>query len=40
MACTPEHGRQLIEQYQARPFVEPELWAGKVGRALLQHPEG
>ncbi|MFE7525456.1 hypothetical protein ACFU7Y_07020 [Kitasatospora sp. NPDC057542] len=37
-ACSPEHGRQLIEQYQDRPFVEAELQAGKTGRALLERP--
>jgi hypothetical protein len=33
-ACTQDHLRQLVEQYQARPFVEAELWAGKVRRAV------
>ncbi|GAA2815633.1 hypothetical protein GCM10010441_45330 [Kitasatospora paracochleata] len=35
-----EHGRQLVEQCRARPFVELELWAGKIGRALDRRPEG
>ncbi|MFD5616669.1 hypothetical protein [Kitasatospora sp. NPDC127060] len=40
VACSREHGRQLVEQYRARPFVEPELWAGKIARALAEHPDG
>ncbi|WP_051838787.1 hypothetical protein [Streptomyces sp. NRRL WC-3742] len=40
VACGREHGRQLVEQYRDRPFVEPEQWAAKIGRALDQHPNG
>jgi len=32
-ACTTEHLRELTEQYRRRPFVDAELWAGKVLRA-------
>lgn len=28
----------MVEQYRARPFVEPELWAGKIARALAERP--
>ncbi|MEV7122199.1 winged helix-turn-helix domain-containing protein [Kitasatospora griseola] len=38
MTCSREHGRQMVEQYRARPFVEPELWAGKIARALAERP--
>ncbi|MGI5292780.1 hypothetical protein ACQEVF_57045 [Nonomuraea polychroma] len=33
-ACSREHLAALREQYQSRPFIEEELWAGKIGRAL------
>ncbi|MFC7344499.1 hypothetical protein [Saccharopolyspora griseoalba] len=37
-ACGHEHMQQLIEQYHQRLFVEAELWAGKIERAIKQHP--
>ncbi|MFI5615793.1 hypothetical protein [Amycolatopsis sp. NPDC051903] len=33
--CTDEHLQQLVKQYRKRPFVDAELWAGKVQRAVL-----
>lgn len=30
----------LIEQYKRRLFVDEELWAGKIGRAVEAHPGG
>jgi hypothetical protein len=39
-ACSPDHLEELREQYRRRPFVNEELWAGKILRALEQHPEG
>lgn len=35
-----EHLAQLIDQYTRRPFLDAELRAGKVARALWQHPKG
>ncbi|MGA5285435.1 hypothetical protein ACPCSK_34425 [Streptomyces griseoincarnatus] len=40
VACSPEHLRELVEEYARRPFVEAELWAGKIDRVMLQHPSG
>ena len=40
VACTREHLHTLVAQYKARPFTDAELWAGKIGRALGDHPEG
>jgi hypothetical protein len=34
VACTDEHLRQLVEQYHRRPFIDAELWAGKIYRAV------
>ncbi|MDH6709838.1 hypothetical protein P3T27_006587 [Kitasatospora sp. MAA19] len=39
VACGREHGRQLVEQYRSRPFVDPEQWAAKIMRALDQPVE-
>ncbi|MFD1934897.1 hypothetical protein ACFSKW_25825 [Nonomuraea mangrovi] len=33
-ACTYEHLIALREHYRRRPFVDEELWAGKITRAL------
>jgi hypothetical protein len=30
----------LRERYRLRPFVEDELWAGKIRRARRRHPAG
>ncbi|MEV6793442.1 hypothetical protein AB0M87_15880 [Streptomyces sp. NPDC051320] len=39
-ACCEEHLNALRDQYRRRPFIEEELWAGKISRALDQHPDG
>ncbi|MFG2758051.1 hypothetical protein [Streptomyces wuyuanensis] len=39
-ACTAEHLTELIKKMGARPFVDEELWAGKIARALAAHPRG
>lgn len=39
-ACSPDHLGELQERYRRRPFVNEELWVGKVGRALREHPFG
>lgn len=39
-ACGREHLVALQEQYRRRPFVEEELWAGKIYRAVEHDPEG
>ena len=38
VACSPEHLAELREQYRRRPFVDEELWAGKIVRAVRAHP--
>ncbi|MCL3999049.1 hypothetical protein [Streptomyces lavenduligriseus] len=40
VACSREHLRDLQEQYRQRPFVDAELWAGKIYRAMDEHPAG
>ncbi|MFF3911631.1 hypothetical protein ACFYZJ_38170 [Streptomyces sp. NPDC001848] len=40
VACSREHLAELLEQYKRRPFVDAELWAGKIARVLRRHPEG
>jgi hypothetical protein len=37
VACSPEQLDQLIEKCGRRPFVEAELWAGKMARAMFWH---
>ncbi|MGX5185744.1 hypothetical protein ACWKT5_23705 [Streptomyces avermitilis] len=37
VGCSREHLTQLIEQYKDRPFVDAELWAGKISRAIDTH---
>ncbi|GAA2355087.1 hypothetical protein [Nonomuraea africana] len=32
--CSREHLAALQEHYRRRPFIEEELWAGKIARAL------
>jgi hypothetical protein len=39
-ACSAEHLAGLRDQYRQRPFVEEELWAGKISRALDRCPQG
>lgn len=36
-ACSCEHMGALADVYEQRPFVEAELWAGKIGRAVEAH---
>ncbi|MCZ0984771.1 hypothetical protein O1M54_01950 [Streptomyces diastatochromogenes] len=36
-ACSSEHVAALVEVYKQRPFVDAELWAGKIGRAIEAH---
>ncbi|MFF7656772.1 hypothetical protein ACFZCY_44460 [Streptomyces sp. NPDC007983] len=36
-AGSREHMAELVEQYEQRPFVDAELWAGKIGRAIEDH---
>ncbi|MGW7527320.1 hypothetical protein [Streptomyces sp. NPDC054783] len=33
-ACSREHLAGLVDVYEQRPFVDAELWAGKIGRAV------
>ncbi|MFE4309188.1 hypothetical protein ACFRR6_24425 [Streptomyces sp. NPDC056891] len=40
VACSREHQRDLEEQYRRRPFIDAELWAGKIYRAMDEHPDG
>ncbi|SHL56983.1 hypothetical protein MOV08_20610 [Streptomyces yunnanensis] len=37
VGCTKEHLAELVEQYEHRPFVQSELWAGKIARAVEKH---
>jgi hypothetical protein len=34
IACGQEHLQQLLETYARRPFVDEELWTGKIRRAV------
>ncbi|MFF3910321.1 hypothetical protein ACFYZJ_31225 [Streptomyces sp. NPDC001848] len=40
VGCSREHLEELVEQYKRRPFLDAELWAGKIARVLRRHPEG
>ncbi|MDJ0344213.1 hypothetical protein QMK19_29280 [Streptomyces sp. H10-C2] len=40
IACDAEHMTTLWNQYQQRPYSEPELWAGKMQRVLRDHRRG
>jgi len=37
-SCTDDHMQRLVERYGARPFVDEELWAGKILRAVAGNP--
>ncbi|GGX55570.1 hypothetical protein [Streptomyces noursei] len=37
VGCTKEHLAELVKQYKHRPFVDAELWAGQIARALQKH---
>jgi hypothetical protein len=39
-ACSQEHLDVLRQRYAHRPFVEEELWIGKIARVLDEHPGG
>ncbi|MFD3533048.1 hypothetical protein [Streptomyces sp. NPDC058664] len=39
-ACSLKHLAELRHHHRQRPFVDVELWAGKVALALKRHPEG
>ncbi|MFE7277291.1 hypothetical protein ACFU95_43130, partial [Streptomyces sp. NPDC057623] len=38
--CSPEHLKELQRQYAERSFSEPELWSGKIARAMRTYPNG
>jgi hypothetical protein len=40
VGCSRQHLAALAEQYKNRPFVDAELWQGKIARAMQQHPHG
>lgn len=37
-ACSSEHLGRLRDQYAQRPFVEAELWAGRMLHVMRQYP--
>ncbi|MFE6686043.1 hypothetical protein ACFVFQ_06135 [Streptomyces sp. NPDC057743] len=39
-ACSEDHLTVLRERYARRPFIEEELWVGKIARVLDEHPDG
>ncbi|MGW8375055.1 hypothetical protein [Streptomyces sp. ODS28] len=40
VACSAGHLEELREEYRRRPFLDEELFAGKITRALRAHPQG
>ncbi|MFK0238835.1 hypothetical protein [Streptomyces vinaceus] len=36
-ACSVDHLAELQQLYRGRPFVNEELWAAKIDRAMAQH---
>ncbi|MGW1617426.1 hypothetical protein ACWCQZ_50820 [Streptomyces sp. NPDC002285] len=40
VCCSRQHLAELTEQYKHRPFVDAELWQGKIARAIQHHPDG
>ncbi len=40
VACSREHLAELREKYRDKPFVDEELWTGKIVRSMQAHPEG
>ncbi|MFD3849352.1 hypothetical protein ACFWVB_26095 [Streptomyces microflavus] len=38
VACSPEHLTELIEMHARKPFMEAELWAGKIARVMDDDP--
>ncbi|MFI7389306.1 hypothetical protein [Streptomyces tendae] len=39
-ACSQEHLDVLRQRYARRPFIEEELWIGKIARLLDKYPDG
>jgi hypothetical protein len=37
VGCAKEHLAELVKQYRHRPFIDAELRAGKIARALQKH---
>ncbi|MGW2090277.1 hypothetical protein [Streptomyces sp. NPDC001880] len=37
VGCSREHLAELVGQYKHRPFIDAELWAGKISRAIEAH---
>ncbi|MFJ5220172.1 hypothetical protein ACIP98_36470 [Streptomyces sp. NPDC088354] len=37
VGCSREHMAELVAQYKHRPFIDAELWAGKISRAIEAH---
>ncbi|UYB40953.1 hypothetical protein SLV14_003633 [Streptomyces sp. Je 1-4] len=40
MVCSAECLQKIEEKFRQRPFVHEELWAGKIVRAIMEHPQG
>ena len=40
VACSCAHLQELREKYRDKPFVDEELWTGKIVRSVHAHPEG
>jgi hypothetical protein len=38
--CSADHLAALQQQYAQRPYIEPELWAGQIRRAMRDYPGG
>ncbi|MGW2543152.1 hypothetical protein ACWC5I_20320 [Kitasatospora sp. NPDC001574] len=38
-ACSREHLDALVGWNEVRPFIEAELFAGKIARAMVGHPD-
>ncbi|MFI6599445.1 hypothetical protein ACIBHX_24600 [Nonomuraea sp. NPDC050536] len=38
-ACSKEHLAELHDHYRRRPFVQEELWAGRIARAVQNATE-
>ncbi|WP_407548071.1 hypothetical protein QOM21_03585 [Streptomyces sp. Pv4-95] len=39
-ACSAAHLAELRDEYERRPYIDEEQWAGKMSRALDRHPDG
>ncbi|MGW1617377.1 hypothetical protein ACWCQZ_50455 [Streptomyces sp. NPDC002285] len=40
VGCSREHLAALTDCYKHRPFMDAELWSGKIARVIQQHPDG